>query len=546
MQGRHAIRSLTIILLLIASLLASNAFANDEAATQGNSPRLVVVISIDQFSSELYAEYAPVLDGGIGRLSRGVVYPRAYQSHGNTSTCPGHSTILTGKHPAKTGIVNNRWYDYSVARNDKRIYCAEDERVASPPMEVSSRQLRVETLGDRMKAANPRSRVVALSGKDRAAIMMGGHNLNQRWYWSRGDGFVTDLGKARPNAVKVANALALGQVERGLPPLAASGFCAGKSKRYTVGNTTVGDGRLSVDPGRWGQYESNPALDGATLLLASELVEDMQLGQRGAIDLLALSLSATDAVGHRYGNGGQEMCLQLTALDAALESFFLRLDNAGIDYAVLLTSDHGAMDIPPRLRDRGVSGASYLDPAIARPAVAETVAGEFGLSSDFLQGGDQGDLYIDPAAIAAHGTALRDRIVEIYESHPQVASIMTKGRVSVRPYPTGDPSGWTRRDRARASYHPRRSGDLYVIFQPYVMAIEDPGDSYVAGHGSVYNYDREVPILFWRPGISSHVSDNPAEAVDIMPTLAALVGIDATGAVIDGRCLRAIARGTCP
>ncbi|MDP9065293.1 MAG: alkaline phosphatase family protein, partial [Pseudomonadota bacterium] len=151
-------------------------------AVGATRPHLVVAISVDQFSADLFAEYRSMFTGGLRRLQGGAVFPGGYQSHAATETCPGHSTILTGSHPARTGIIANEWYDPS----EKKVYCAEDPSIAgSAPASytVSAQFLKVQTLGDRVKALFPQSRVVAVAGKDRAAVMMGGHVIDQAWFW---------------------------------------------------------------------------------------------------------------------------------------------------------------------------------------------------------------------------------------------------------------------------------------------------------------------------------------------------------------------------
>src|SRR5262245_1707602 len=158
-------------------------------------PKLIVALSIDQFSADLFDEYRPHFTSGLKRLSSGTVFRNGYQSHNATETCPGHSTILTGDRPSRTGIIANFWNDQGVTRDDKTIYCAEDERAPgtnSLAYKVSPDHLLVPTLGELLKATHPGSRNVAVAGKDRAAVMMTGHKADQRWYWTIGK-FETDL-----------------------------------------------------------------------------------------------------------------------------------------------------------------------------------------------------------------------------------------------------------------------------------------------------------------------------------------------------------------
>jgi len=124
----RSIKFVTACVSLIALSTAANAeHHNGQKATP---PKLVVAIAVDQFSSDLFSEYRSTFTGGLKRLSEGAVFPAGYQSHGATETCPGHATIMTGAHPGRAGIIANNWIDLDVKRDDKTVYCAEDERIA--------------------------------------------------------------------------------------------------------------------------------------------------------------------------------------------------------------------------------------------------------------------------------------------------------------------------------------------------------------------------------------------------------------------------------
>src|SRR4051794_23032988 len=201
---------------LVTALGAIFASASS-AQPQPTPPRLLVVIAVDQFSADLFDEYRPQFTGGLARLASGTVYRNGYQSHAATETCPGHSTLLTGDHPSRTGIISNNWIDQKVGRSDVSIYCAEDESVpgtSSIAYKVSPKHLLVPTLGELMKQRWAGSRTVAVSGKDRAAVMMSGQRPDQRWYWN-GKTFATDLaGVSVPQIVprfQAGLAAALGQ-----------------------------------------------------------------------------------------------------------------------------------------------------------------------------------------------------------------------------------------------------------------------------------------------------------------------------------------------
>ena len=526
---------------------APRAPASAAPAAPVGQPDLLVVISVDQLSSELFEAYAPHFRDGMARVASGAAFIDGYQPQAATETCPGHSTILTGSLPARTGIVANDWYDADAPREEKEIYCAEDETLSDGnPYTVSAAHLLVPTLGELMKAANPASRNVAVAGKDRAAVMMGGHDPDQRWYWG-GDGFVTDNAAASvPKTVAMVNQSTQALLAKGIAPLDLPATCAAWDKPYSINETTtVGTGRLAVSAGDVSAFRRNPAYDGAVLALAGALVTEMRLGQGDAPDILSIGLSATDYVGHAYGNRGAEMCLQMAGLDRNLGDFLRLLDRMEIDYAVALTADHGVMDVPQRLRDAGHSDAAYIQRYPEVHAAMLAVGERFGVEKPLVYGGPQGDIYLDRSTLATHGDAFVDAVLDVFRMHPQISAAYSRRDIMALPIPTGDPARWSHLERIRASYHPARSGDVYVVLDEHIMAIAEPGGTYTATHGSVHDYDRRVPILFWRRGMPGIARPDSAGTPDIMPTLAAMVGVDVDKASIDGTCLDGIAGATC-
>ncbi len=511
-------------------------------------PRLLIVISVDQLSSDLFDEYAPMLFGGFRRLSRGTVFRNGYQAHAATETCPGHSTILTGVHPARSGIVANHWVDQSQSRSDKSVYCSEDERVAgssSSAYTVSPVHLRVPTLGERMKAAWPASQNVAVAGKDRAAVMMSGHRPDQRWYWD-GKRFASDIRSATPASVTRANVAVPAMIAASQPPLQPPAICLEKARPIVIegGGKPVGDGRFGRAAGDAAGFRASPGYDGAALALAAGLIQDLRLGQDSSPDLLSIGLSATDYVGHAYGTGGQEMCLQLFSLDRDLGDFFRQLDRSGIDYAVALTADHGGEDVPERLRLKGIA-AARVDPALAAKEVGKTIANRLQLNGPVLIGDFMGDIYLDKALKPADRAAALREAVALYTAHQQVQAVFTADQLRRVAVPVSSPDKWSLAERARTSFDPERSGDLIVLLKPHVTPIADT-NRYVSTHGSPWDYDRRVPILFWRPAMPATERNEHVSTVDIMPTLAAMLGLRIDPSAIDGKCLTGIHGVACP
>ena len=513
------------------------------AAQQPPPPKLLVVISIDQFSGNLFDEYRPQFTAGLARLASGTVFDKAFQSHANTETCPGHSTILTGDHPARTGIIGNTWVDQSIVRADKTVYCAEDETApgtSSAHYKVSPDHLMVPTLGDLMKSRWPASRNVAVSGKDRAAVMMSGHHADQRWYWD-GKQFTTDLaGAPVPRVVPKVNAAIAAALAQPRPPLQSPPFCQSKGRAIPVegGGKPVGAGQLARAAGDATALRASPELDGDTLALAAGLVDEMRLGRGASPDILSVSLSATDYVGHEYGTEGEEMCLQLTELDREIGDFLATLDSRGIDYAVALTADHGGKDIPERERLAGVADAARVDASLGSGVMGPMLAGKLGIAGPGLIGGSNfGDMYIDKHLSPADQKRVLDAAVAAYRAKSQVEAVFTAAEIAATPLPTSPPDQWSLIERARASFYPGRSGDLFVILKKDVTPIADTSHGFVATHGSPWDYDRRVPIIFWRPDFRGATVMAPADTVDIMPTLAALIELPIAAGSVDGHCL---------
>ena len=467
-------------------------------------PKLIVAIAVDQFSADLFAEHRANFTGGLKRLADGVIFPSGYQSHAATETCPGHATILTGARPARSGIIANSWYDLGLDRADKKVYCAEDPGAPGSSSEhyvVSPRLLKVPTLGDRLKAADPRSRVVSVAGKDRAAVMLGGHAADQIWYWG-GKGFVTlsDRPAPPPAIVRQVNAL--------IAP-------------------------RTSDPKA---FRVSPEFDAATADVAIGVLRTMKLGHGAATDLLAIGLSATDYVGHRFGTEGPEMKAQIAALDQAIGRIFAALDANGAPYVIALTADHGGHDTPERNQLRGILEAARVDPALLPENFGAALAADLKFDparSPIYADGPFGDWYFARTSAANLRDIARNRLL----AHPQVVAAFTAEELRALPQPSGPPDEWTLAERARASFDPSRSGDLIVLLKPRITPISDGAKGTVATHGSPWDYDRRVPILFWWPGVSGFEQPLSVETVDILPTLAGLIRLTVPKGEIDGRCL---------
>ena len=295
--------------------VAQDSAAPAQKAAAAPPPKLIVMIAVDQFSADLFAEYRSRFTGGLARLASGAVFPSGYQAHGATETCPGHSTILTGYHPANTGIVANHYFDLSVGREDKRIYCSEDESIPgtssrSGQYAPSVQKLLVPTLGDMMKDRDPRAQVVSVAGKDRSAIMMGGHRADELM-WLAPTGLASYRGTTLSPTAQQASAAIAAAIAQPRPALTLPADCARQDIAIALDDKvgSVGTGRLARDAGDFRRFLASPEADGAVLATAAALRQMRRMGEGDTTDLLIVGLAATDYVGHGTGTEGAEMCL---------------------------------------------------------------------------------------------------------------------------------------------------------------------------------------------------------------------------------------------
>lgn len=534
-------------LVMVCPLLSAQAAEQRPAAAKSDKPTLIVAIAVDQFSAGVFDQYRSRYKAGMRRMiDAGVVFPNGYQSHAATETCPGHSTLLTGKHPSGTGIIANEW----LGPDGKSTYCLFDSGMTVPGRPAEPRgpaNLRTSTLGEWLKAQNPGSRVVAVSGKDRGAINMSGHGPDAVFWWDDELGFNTYVppgadANQRLEPVKAINESITRRWNKKLPtwkPLDAT--CSRLNSYVTYDNTwhvqhhVPPDWKLS-DPKkpfrddkafkRW--VRASPTVDELTLELATSLLNRYKLGRGSAPDLLAISLSATDYIGHRYGNEGPEMCDQMAHLDQNLGAFFKTLDAAKVRYVVVLSADHGGLDPAERMRLKGFpSERMSVD-------IAKEVNEHLGVKAfKYLSYG----LYFLPATAPEERQKLTENAVKFLNQQTYVTQAFAKAdilKVHVRPGVAPDEMGLE--ERFAESVDAERSADVLIAFKPYATLDHVDSDGfYIAGHGTPWNYDRRVPIVFWRPGHPGYEQYLPIETVDIAPTLAALAGV--AHPPVDGRCI---------
>ena len=533
--------SATVALAPLAAAAAPARAVADEAREQHyGGPRLVVTVVVDQLSANLFNQYRSHFTGGFKRLiDEGLVHANGFQTHGVTETCPGHSTVLTGMHPTHTGIGVN--FSNDDLTGEGRYCLASSQNTLAHGRvtdngNVGTELLKVDTLGDWLQLQRPQSRVFAVSGKDRGAINLAGHN-GQAFWFTDGFGLTTYVRPGETAAQRLEPVLAYNErfpaAEQGQNWKGSFAYCQTLAEDIEVVDGTF---HSSVPP-RNTAFEGSPSLDEETLKAAIYLLETQRLGQGEGVDMLGVSLSATDKIGHVYGTQGPEMCEQLMRLDAALGEFLDELDEVEGGVVLALTADHGGSDMNERTHRRGFPFARRLDASPVAEANA-TLRQQFGLDFDPLQRGSSGLRVVDTQKRAL-AEPLRSRIgraaAEMLHGKGDYAFVAFRDDLLADPVPDSlHPEELSVRERMRLSVVDGVSADLLVALQPGVATGGRLGGN-MSSHGQPWNYDRRVPIIFWTPDAKGQERFMPVRTIDIAPTLANIIGVETPA--LDGRCM---------
>ena len=482
--------------------------------------------------------FEPLYTGGLRRLlDRGAVFTNAMYRHAATETGPGHSVILTGRHPSHSGIVANDWYD---AYLGKAVNVVDDPverplggagRSASPANALSF------TVGDVLKANRPESRVVAVSLKDRSAILMGGRRADGvYWYEIAGGNFITSTYYAPEapswlvawNNRRRADAYGGTLWTRLLPDASLYDRYAGKDaiegewdRKDTVFPHAIRDKPPAA--AFYNDLRRTPFADDLTLDVALEAMTAHRIGEDALTDILAIGFAATDVIGHTYGADSHEVMDQLLRLDLVLEKLFAAVDaRAGLaNTLVVLTSDHGAAPLVENLQAKGVE-------ARRAPTVALQSAVDAALKARFA-GIDKLVAFYAPPDFYLNEDVIRDRNLSREEvEQTAIDALLATGLVAkvythddLRTPPSRSEADLYLRLFQNGFYEPR-SPHLTVLLKQHIYLSNLAGG---IGHGTAYDYDRHVPIVFMGPGIERGSYAVPAGPEDIAPTLALILGL---------------------
>ncbi|MXY68292.1 MAG: alkaline phosphatase family protein [Acidobacteriia bacterium] len=504
-------------------------------------PRLVVLLAIDQLRADYITRFESHYSGGLRwLLERGAYFADASYRHSSTVTAAGHATIATGMHPSTHGIVGNSWRE--AGRGE--VYCVSDDRFAAvggPGDGASPHGLLADTLGDTLKESSPESVVYSLSTKDRSAVLLGGRSADGAFWYSPDCGCLvssTYYDDALPGWLREFNHAGPASSYAGREWTRLGDDIALYERLARADSfPTEGGGTDSVFPHSLSDtdFESTltatPFSDEIVLDAALAAVRSGELGADAAPDLLAIGLSATDAIGHRYGPFSQEAMDNHLRLDRRLGEFLSALDEeVGLErVAIALTADHGALPLVEHLAAAGVDALRLSTEEFwgaAQPGIESCGSGAI---AEIVDNAGGSNLYWNDAGLSARGVSRLDAskcVAELLRSQPVVEQVWIAEQLAAG-------GGHGAALLFENSYFASRSPHLQVQFRPHVY----PGRPTGTGHGTAHDYDRRVPVLLAGSGIAPGRYRGVAGPEDVAPTLGIILGLD-MGLERDTRVLR--------
>lgn len=533
----HRARGMVSLPVILAFAIVASACRGGQDT---NAPVLVVLLVIDQFRADLLERYDPLFEHGFRRLlDDGYRFTHAEHDHAITNSSPGHATLATGRFPAHHGIVDNSWFD--VVRGE--MVTGPVDTTASilgyPDLTgISPRNRLTESLGDWILNADPEARAVVITQGAASAMGLAPKERRGEVYWSSptAGGFVTStyFRDAYPDWIRRFNQRLAGRVatdsvwESTIPPGAESLTRADEAPYEGDHVHTIFPHHFreeGSDPDSptslFSWIRSRPMHDAIILSLVREAITSERLGRRGATDYLGVNLSSLDDVGHDYGPWSREQLDALLRLDREIGDFLTYLDGElGPDgYVIAVTGDHGVATAPEYARATGAAGRRVTQ--VEMDSLFDALRSVGPPPEDY-----DAELARRVAELVEDFAFVADAITrEELENHAPADSFLARYRNSYRP--------------DRVPWFPLSASDRTTLahYGVQVRLVEGAIPDYaVAVHGSPYDYDRRVPLIFLGAGIAAGSSSERVRSVDVAPTLAAFAGV-AVPADLDGRVL---------
>ncbi len=502
------------------------------------NPKLVVGIVVDQMRYDYLTRfYSKFGDGGFKRMmSEGFNCKNNHFNYIPTYTGPGHTSIYTGTTPKYHGIIGNNWYDKEIK---KSVYCAGDDSVESVGTSATSgkmspHRMKTTTFADENRLfTQMRGKTIGISIKDRGAILPAGHTANAAyWFHGKNEGnwvsstfYMNELPKwvkefntseTAESYFKVWNTLydIDTYTESGSDLNAFEGGFKGKETAIFPYDL----GKLKDQNGGFDILKTTAYGNSLTADFAIAAINGEQLGQDNITDVLAVSFSSTDYIGHNFGVNSKEVEDAYIRLDKDLERLFNALDvkvGKG-EYTVFLTADHGAVNVPSYLQSVKIP-AGYLNNSETKKRFNTFMTDTFG-ASDLVETVSNSQVFLNREKIKSLGLNLsqvQDAIVNELIGYKNIDKVYSATTMSTVDFTSGI------EELLQNGFNQKRSGDVIIINDPAFTSYRKTGST----HGSGLKYDTHVPLLFFGKGINHGETLQKTVITDIAPTISALLGI---------------------
>ena len=506
-------------------------------------PKVAVVIVLDQFPYSYIQRFQPYFskNGGINYLlQHGANFVNAEYEHAFTKTSPGHAAISTGTYSNTNGIIGNDWYDRA---KKKRIGCVNDDSakvIGNKSGGRSPKNLLTYTIGDMLRLqTNFHSKVIAVSNKDRAAILMAGKFGIA--YWTEDSLFVTSTYymQALPDYIREFNSVGFLKKYFGVEwkegnAEAAAFLCDDDDVPYEANwakinkkfpHIIVGENSSTITPSYYIALNHSPFATESLLEFARKVFKAESLGMHSVTDFLCIGVSATDEIGHAFGPNSHETFDNILKTDEMLGQFFSFLEKQiGLENCLIaLSSDHGIAPIPEYLRKRSPNSTAGRVKSREIVKFAERVLqNKLGNPSgkNWIEQIVECDIYLNRDVMREYNISpdsamrvLKDSLLSL----PFIADVITRDEIANRHFST------TLGEKVEKTFHPQRSGDVIYLLKPYNIMS---GDSVGSNHGQPYEYDSHVPLILFGRNFKQGIYYEQASPIDIAATLAAALGID--------------------
>ncbi|MBM3796495.1 MAG: alkaline phosphatase family protein [Acidobacteria bacterium] len=488
-------------------------------------PKLVLAIVVDQFRLDYFYRFGTQYNSGLQRLARqGAFFTNAHYEHFPTVTAIGHSTFLSGATPSLSGIVGNEWYDRATRKQVTSVSDPATKLLGGPADAAGSspHRLLVSTVADELKMARPGAKSIGISIKDRSAILPIGRTGNGAFWFDNKTGNFVSSTFYFPE----------------LPAWVRSFNEARAADRYLGRDwTSFEDPKTAPfekmpearDEKYWAEMQRTPFGNEILEELAERAIEAEGLGADDVTDVLSVSFSSNDYVGHEFGPDDPRVRDISIRTDRTIGRLFAYLDKkVGMaNVLVAFTADHGVAPLPEKMIERKMSGGRIPEESVLGK-VREYLTETYG-PGEWIAGKSGPSAYLNHPLILSKGLSIpkiREEAAALLRGQPHMFRIYTHDQLSF-----GQTSDDAVDRRVRNGFHAARGSDVFIVPEPYFL-FEKTGTS----HGTPFNYDTHVPVIMMGPGIRPGKYHRRAAVNDIAPTLATLLEVETpTGAM--GRVL---------